>query len=216
LPEVGSQRAKQDFPQNGSSIFRRSCESGNKGPAHDLLRECIRVLTDDLLDIDAAKGELAVHTYAERTRAFHAGSWNPKLEASHAETLMEADRKELQRLLSNDQNSERMWVSILDFCKNSADWQGPLEQLRSLGRLKNGMLGLRNVSKEVRKTAFERGFFLGQLKPLFREQEDRLKPNTPYRRRDAARSDPIPYRPHKREASEPPNDEGRLFKRRKR
>jgi hypothetical protein len=157
------------------------CESGNKGPAHDLLRECVRVLTDDLLDIDAAKGELAVHTYAERNRAFHAGSWNPKLEASHAETLMEADRKELQRLLPNDQNSERMWVSILDFCKNSADWQGPLEQLRSLGRLKNGMLGLHNVSKEVRKTAFERGFFLGQLKPLFREQEDRLKPNTPYR-----------------------------------
>jgi hypothetical protein len=160
-------------------------------------------------------GELAVHTYAERNRAFHAGSYS-KLEASHAETLMKADREELQRFLPNDRKSKRRWVRILDFCKNSADWQGPLERLRSLSRLKDGMLGLRNESKGVQKAAFERGLFQDQLKPLFREQEDRLKPNTPYRRRDAARSDPIPYRPHKRVASEPLNDEGRLFKRRKR
>jgi hypothetical protein len=103
-------------------------------------------------------GELAVHIYAERNRAFHAGSRNPKLEASHAEALMKADREELLRILPNYQNSAGMWVRILDFCKNSADWQGPLERLRSLSHLKNGMLGL-NESKEVQKAAFERGTF---------------------------------------------------------
>jgi hypothetical protein len=193
---------------------------GAKGDHHvlDLLEKCVSTLQKDGLDADMDMAMVAIPVYAERNAACHSrvGDSEVDNDARARSRVICEDISELSQILPDSQvGNLEVWRRLLYFYRDSHDWRPLGAWTQEYAREQNCPPELRRLGEDFARRAFQDGFFRDDLEPLFRKRED-WRPSTPYpSRRNAARSDPIPYLPQKRKAVWPPGFDERPPKRRR-